>query len=236
MPYYYLLSALLFTIGNTALCQSTDSTKHRRAPDFVMLQVENTEPDTNDAQYLAVGYNDNPSVIWKEASQSVIMEGNPYFLYCRGNQVGTYTAIRIEEDEIASWIVGVTKLLDGLKPSDLDSIGADSFTAISQKHIIKSTCKQPRGDGKDDFIRTKVTQSSGSIDLIFGSGGIQHIDSVKQNGRLESIFIQDIFDLDNDGIPEVLTTFNTYPTFTFVLYKYDAGRWKRIYEVFGGGC
>ena len=248
MPCHYSLLTLLLTIGGVSFSHSADSTGQEGIPNFVILRVENMEPDTNHAKYLAVGNTSRPWVIWNEAPQSIILESNPYALYYKGNHVGTYTAIRIEEDEIASWLMGVTTLFEGLKPSDLDSLGAYSFTAISQKHILKSTCKQPRSydyvnfvadldcDGKDDLIRTKVTQASGTIDLLFGSGSIQHIDTVEQDGRLESIFVLDIFDLDNDGSPEILTTFNTYPSFSYVLYRYSSGRWRRTYEALGGGC
>ena len=68
-----------------------------------------------------------------------------------------------------------------------------------------------------------------------GTGATELVDSFSTTRPLENIFIDDVFDVDSDGVPEILTIQYAYPTYGYVIYKKVAGKWQRWFQAFGFG-
>jgi hypothetical protein len=46
----------------------------------------------------------------------------------------------------------------------------------------------------------------------------------------------DQLDMDNDGFDEIVTINSHYESWTYNIYKFEHGKWQKIYEGGGGGC
>lgn len=46
----------------------------------------------------------------------------------------------------------------------------------------------------------------------------------------------DQLDMDNDGLDEIVTMNSYYESVTYNIYKFEDGKWRKIYEGGGGGC
>jgi len=210
----------------------------------ILLQVDSREGHTT-ARFLGLYANDSLFYRWDDSVSAAIPRANPYTLYCKGNRVGYFSVDSIRAEENYLWIFGTNTYLPEMK-----TVGPNSFqywfTAMSKGGSLSLPCTQPLGfgrekftfdfdcDGRVDSVNTHIVKAIGRIELVLATGASQLIDSMTK-GRLDGLFIEDVFDIDSDGIPEILTIHNTYPTYGFVVYKRKAGKWKRWLQEFGFG-
>ncbi len=240
---------LLLSLSNVVYPQRLyhESVSHAGL-EYIVLEVHlEVGGKKGDANFIAFGSGSKLFYEWSKRVKDGIKSLNPYFLYFKGEQVGTFRVRDLIESEESVEISGSAQLKRGFRLNELDSTGQYSLTAISQKKAIEDLCPQPKGydpekftldfdcDGKVDLLWTKVEQTTGKIGLSLGKGGEEQIDSIRDINELLSIQIKDIFDIDDDGIPEILVSLNLSASSRLIIYKYDNNQWRRCYDVPGFG-
>ncbi|MCW5896359.1 MAG: hypothetical protein KIT50_12225 [Bacteroidetes bacterium] len=242
-----MIAVLLVSII-LCLARASSFAQEKSSPpvnEVILLQVDTGEGPTT-ARFVGLYSNDSLLYRWDNGVLAAISSANPYTLYCKGNKVGYFSvdSIRTEEDYL--WIFGTSTYLPEMR-----TVGPNSFqywfTAMPKDGSLSLPCTQPFGfgrekfkfdfdcDGQVDSINTRIANGIGEIKLFLATGASQLVDSMSTKGRLDGVFIEDVFDIDSDGIPEILTTHNTYPTYHFVVYKKTAGKWQRWFQRFAGG-
>lgn len=231
------LKTLFFTltiqlIGVNPLWASTSE-------ELVMLGVVSPGEDGY-AYFLARGQGNNLSDSWTNEVQKSVEEIKNFKVYNKGRRVGIFSVKSITLEEDIFLVINGGTQFEGKPPSYKFFL-----PAVSENFYIKDTCKQPTGfdshkfpidfdcDKKTDFLQVEMSKDSAVIKLIFGNGKRQAIDTIR-GGHIEgkewNVTIEDILDIDCDGIPEVFATHYKYPVWSLIIYKYDSGHWKRFFE------